>query len=163
MATQALVHPALTGIWLPAPSPAPRARVWSGTPEIYFQKQIDNSRLVKVADRKRNREMAVFTAVLSVFFLLVMVYAWQHFSAVEYGYKIEALKSQSDNVSEMNRSLRLEAASLSDPQRIDGLARRMGLDSPQPGQVVRMEPANSDSGPPVMARISEIAVVTAGQ
>ena len=163
MATHAILRPALTGIWLPAPSPAPRARLWSGTPEIYFQKYIDNSRLVKVADRKRNREMAGFSAVLGVFFLLVMVYAWQHFSAVEYGYKIEALTSQRDNLREANRSLRLEEASLSDPQRIDDLARSMGFESPQPGQVMRLDGAGSDSGAPVMARVSEIAVVTAGQ
>lgn len=163
MASQAILRPALTGIWLPAPSPAPRARLWSGTPEIYFQKEIDNSRLVKVADRKRNREMAAFSAVLSVFFLLVMVYAWQHFSAVEYGYKIEALTSQRDNLREANRSLRLDEASLSDPQRIDDLARGLGLQSPQPGQVMRLDSPSSDSGAPVIARASEIAVVTAGQ
>ena len=163
MASSAVLRPALTGIWLPAPSPAPRTRLWSGTPEIYFQKDIDNSRLVKIADRKRNREMGVFSAVLGVFFLLVMVYAWQHFSAVEYGYKIEALTSQRDNLREANRSLRLEEASLTDPQRIDDLARNLGLQAPQPGQVIRLDGPSSDPGTPVMARVSEIAVVTAGQ
>src|SRR5574340_158904 len=33
-------------------------RSWSGTPEVYFPKFIDNSRLVRVADRRRSREMA---------------------------------------------------------------------------------------------------------
>lgn len=149
----------LTGVWYPAG----RSRAWSGTPEIYFAKQIDNSRLIKVADRKRNREMAMFTVALGTLFLLVMVYAWQHFSAVEYGYKIEALKSQRENVVEMNRALRLEEASLRDPERIDLLARRMGLASPQAGQVMRLEPSASETGAPVVARASEIAVVTAGQ
>lgn len=150
----------LTGVWYPAGSPR-RSRAWSGTPEIYFAKQIDNSRLIKVADRKRNREMAMFTVALGTLFLLVMVYAWQHFSAVEYGYKIEALKSQRENLVEMNRALRLEEASLRDPERIDLLARRMGLASPQAGQVMRLEPAASEVDAPVLARASEIAVVTA--
>ena len=35
----------------------------------------------------------------------------------------------------MNRALRLEEASLRDPERIDVMARKLGLQSPQPGQV----------------------------
>ena len=114
-------------------------RNWAGTPEIYFPKAIDNSRLVKVADPRRAREMRQFSLVLVVLFALVMVYAWQHFSAVEYGYKIEALKSDRDSMAELNRALRLEQASLRDPERIDALARNIGLQTPAPGQVVHME------------------------
>jgi cell division protein FtsL len=119
-----------------------------------------------VADGKRNREMGLLAIALCVLFALVMVYAWQHFSAVEYGYKIEALRTQSNNLSEANRALQLEAASLSDPERIDALARQMGLSSPQPGQVMRLEPSSTDGAvEPVMARVSdrvaEIAVVAA--
>ena len=39
----------------------------------------------------------------------------------------------------MNHALRLEDASLRDPERIDVLARRMGLVPPEPGQVIRMD------------------------
>jgi cell division protein FtsL len=163
MAAHVISRAALTGILFPAPPVAARPRTWTGTPEIYFDKQIDNTRLVKVADRKRNREMAMFTVTLCIFFALVMVYAWQHFSAVEYGYKIELLKSQRDTVAEANRALRLEQASLSDPERIDQLARQMGLASPEPEQVQRMDGARSDAGAPVMALVrpqAEIAVVS---
>jgi cell division protein FtsL len=131
---------------------------WTGTPEIYFPKAIDNSRLVKVADPRRAREMRQFTLALVVLFALVMVYAWQHFSAVEYGYKIEALKSDRDSLAELNRALRLEQASLRDPERIDALARDLGLRTPGPGQVVRMEGAG-DSGAPVLARAGVVVVV----
>ena len=34
-----------------------RQPCWNGTPEIYFAKPIDNSRLLKVEDPKRGREM----------------------------------------------------------------------------------------------------------
>ena len=64
-----------------------------------------------------------------------MGYALQHFRAIEYGYKIETLRSQRDGLTEMNRALRLEEASLRDPERIDVMARKLGLQSPQPGQV----------------------------
>ena len=62
-----------------------------------------------------------------------MGYALQHFRAIEYGYKIEALRSQRDGLTEMNQALRLEEASLRDPERIDVMARKLGLQSPQPG------------------------------
>ncbi len=132
---------------------------WRGTPEIYFSKAIDNSRLVKVADARRSREMTQFACVLAVLFLLVMVYAWQHFSAIEYGYRIESLKSQRDTLVESNRALRLEEASLRDPERIDVLARQMGLTSPQAGQVVRIEPSAKEPGVPVLAR-ADVAVIS---
>src|SRR5271154_2620306 len=99
-----------------------RKRTWTGTPEIYFAKPIDNSRLVKVEDPQRSREMKQFGIALCCLFLLVMTYALQHFKAIEYGYKIEALKSQRDGLAEMNRALQLEEASLRNPGRIDTLA-----------------------------------------
>src|SRR6202049_2446219 len=71
---------------------------WLGTPEIYFRKSIDNSRLVKVEDPRRGREMKQFAFALCCLFLLVMGYALQHFRAIEYGYKIEALRSQRDGL-----------------------------------------------------------------
>jgi hypothetical protein len=88
-----------------------------------------------------------------------MVYAWQHFSAIEYGYRIEASKSQRDLLAETNRALHLEEASLRNPERIDALARQMGLQTPIAGQVVRIEPSAKDPGVPVMAR-ADVAVIS---
>jgi cell division protein FtsL len=140
-------------------------RVWGNTtPEIYFPKAIDNSRLVKVNDPGSRREMKQFAGALGVLFLLVMVYAWQHFSAIEYGYRIEALKSQREAQVELNRELRLEEASLRDPERIDTLARQMGLQLPVAGQVQRLDSGGPvDLGTPVMARVSDVSVVSAMQ
>jgi cell division protein FtsL len=131
------------------------------TPEIYFTKRIDNSRLVKFADPKRNREMLIFAIALCCLFLLVMVYAWQHFSAIEYGYRIEAARAQRDALVEANRTLQLEEASLRDPARIDMLARQLGLQSPSAGQLVRLDPAMPETGAPVLARAG--SVVAAAQ
>ena len=129
-----------------------------GAPEIYFAKAIDNSRLVKVADPRRRREMKVFGIVLVVLLALVMVYLCQHFSSIDYGYKIEKLRSQRDHLNEANRALKLEEASLRDPGRIDVLAKAMGLQTPQAGQVQAMD-APALSGGPVMARAA-VSVVS---
>jgi hypothetical protein len=123
------------------------------TPEIQFSKRIDNSRLVRVSDPRHKREMMMFAGALAVLFSLIMVYAWQHFRAIEYGYRIESLHAQHDGLVELNRALRVEQATLRDPERIDLLARRMGLAAPQAGQVMRMD-AETDSGAPVLAQVS---------
>jgi cell division protein FtsL len=132
---------------------------WTGTPEIYFAKPIDNSRLVKVEDPRRSREMKQFGIALGFLFLLVMTYAWQHFRAIEYGYKIELLKGQRNALVELNRDLHLEEASLRSPDRIDRLARQYGMQPPQAGQVIHMDSTMPDASTPVMASAS-VSVVS---
>jgi cell division protein FtsL len=144
-----------------AVSTSRRRPCWTGTPEIYFAKAIDNSRLVKLEDPGRSREMKQFGIALCCLFLLVMTYAWQHFRAIEYGYKNESLKVQRDGLIEMNRALRLEEASLRDPERIDLLAKRLGLQSPQAGQVIRMDTALPDGDIQVLASAAPVSVVSA--
>ncbi len=128
------------------------------TPEFYFQKTIDNSRLVKISDPRRRREIRMFSASVAALFLLMMFYAWQHFSSIEYGYRIEAQRSERERLVEMNRTLKLEEASLRDPGRIDTLARQMGLESPQPGQVVRLDA--DEAGASVIAQATPVAVIS---
>lgn len=120
------------------------------TPEVFFAKHIDNSRIVKADDPERKREMRQFTVAMSVLFMLVMVYVWQHFSAIEVGYHVEVQKQQVEQMREQNRQLRLSEAQLTDPERIDTLAKQLGLAAPQPGQVVR--PDGSDMNAPVLAQ-----------
>jgi len=133
------------------------AAVGGITPEFYFPKTIDNSRVVKVVDPQRRREIRVFSASVAALFLITMFYAWQHFRAIEYGYRIEAQKAERSRLTEVNRFLKLQEASLRDPGRIDALARQMGLKSPDPGQVVRME--NEEAGGNVIAQASAVAVI----
>ncbi|HWY67448.1 MAG TPA: hypothetical protein VNX88_02225 [Terriglobales bacterium] len=169
MATQAITGRGGYRMWQPVGTASrsggqhsrtrPRMRKWGGvTPEIYFNKAIDNSRLVKLADPKRAREIAMFSVSLAVLFFFTMIYAWQHLSSIEYGYKIEAQKIERDALLEQNRALRLEEASLRDPERIEQLAARLGLVAPQAGQVMHLE-ATADPTAPVMARASGIQVV----
>lgn len=122
------------------------------TPEVFFAKHIDNSRIVKADDPERRREMRSFAAVMGMLFVLVMVYVWQHFTAIEVGYQVEAQKQQVQQLQEQNRQLRLNEAQLSDPGRIDRMAKQLGLDAPQPGQVILPEGGSSNA--PVVAQAS---------
>jgi cell division protein FtsL len=94
-------------------------------------------------------------------FLFVMTYAVQHFKSIEYGYKIASMKNERDGLYEMNRALQLEEASLRDPQRIDAIARKMGFQSPQAGQVMHLDAPMADSGAEVMASAAPVSVVSA--
>ncbi len=134
--------------------------MFSGTPEIYFSKRIDNSRVIKITDPKRRREMVSLGITMAILFLFVLVYVWQHFSAIEYGYKIEQLKAQRDAIAETTRSLGLEEASLKDVSRIERLAREMGMQPPKEGQWQPLEGATSDPSTPVIAKANGITVVS---
>jgi cell division protein FtsL len=84
-----------------------------------------------------------------------MLFAWQHFQCLRYGYQIEELKKQRTTLQECNHRLQLEEAALANPQRIDTLARtELGLASPEPRQVIPvggLEPSPAES-PAELAR-----------
>jgi cell division protein FtsL len=126
------------------------------TPEVFFAKHLDNTRLVKAADPVRVKEMRRFAISMTVLFAMVMLYGWQHFSSIEIGYRVESEKQQLLQLQEQNRQLGLNQAQLCDLNRLDREARRLGMDAPHPGQVVRPENGlDMDLGPgaPVMAQV----------
>jgi len=161
MATQAIAAPILGGLGRDLERVAEHnagllARQRRGrrgpTPEALFTKRIDNSRLVKANDPARAREMRSFAYAMAFLLSLVMLYGWQHFSAIECGYRIEAEKQQMQQLEEQNRQLRLTEAQLADPARIDTMARNLGLAAPAPGQVVHPNATDAVApGTPVMA------------
>jgi cell division protein FtsL len=126
------------------------------TPEFYFAKHFDNSRLVKAADPVSAREMRVFSAAVAVLFSLIMIYGLQHFQAIESSYRVESEKQALDQLREQNRQLRLSEAELTQPGRIDQMAHQLGLIEPQPGQVVYSD-ARPASGAPALAQATPSA------
>jgi cell division protein FtsL len=125
------------------------------TPEVFFAKRLDNTRLVKANDPERVREMRTFTAAMAALFVIVMFYGWQHFSAIEYGYRVEAQKQQRTQLEEQNRQLRLQEAQLCDLHRLDERARKLGLTPPQPGQVIQ---STVDTSTAVMAQATPMSL-----
>jgi cell division protein FtsL len=123
------------------------------TPEFFFVRHIDNSRLEKSPDLVRVREMRIFSVAVFVLFTLVMVYGIQHFYAIEGGYRVEQEKQTLNQLREENRQLRLSQAELTQPERIDTMARNLGLVAPQPGQVIHSLPP-TDPSAPVEARMA---------
>jgi len=126
------------------------------TPEFYFVKHFDNTRLVKASDPVRVREMRVFSAAVAVLFSLIMIYGLQHFYAIESSYCVESEKQTLDQLREENRQLHLSEAELTQPGRIEQLAHQLGLAEPQPGQVIYSD-GRPASGAPVLAQVASPA------
>jgi cell division protein FtsL len=122
------------------------------TPEFYFPKSFDNSRLVKAPDPARARQIRFFSYAITILFSLTMLYGLQHFSAIESGYRVESEKQALEQLREDNRQLRLSEAQLTEPGRIDRLAREQGFAEPQPGQIIH--PADSGTTAPALALVT---------
>jgi cell division protein FtsL len=104
--------------------------------EFYTIKKIDNSRLVRQMAPERMREYWRLIFLGGVLAAGGLFYAWQHFQCIQLSYQLEELKAERGRAAELNQQLKLEAAALRSPMRIDVIARRqLGLTAPAPGQV----------------------------
>ena len=113
-------------------------------------KRIDNSRLVRPDSPGRWRELLRQIAVGGLLAGVTFLYTWQHFQCVQLGYQLESLKLQQAQMTELNRQLTLESASLRSPARIDEIARRqLGFTAPAAEQLRPFE-APSD---PILAEM----------
>ena len=108
--------------------------------EFHTVKRIDNSRLARPIASDRLREMTRLIALGALLAGAVLFYAWQHFEYLQLRYRVESLKSERLQVSELNQQLKLEMAGLRAPSRIDEIARRqLRLTAPVPGQVAPLD------------------------
>lgn len=83
--------------------------------------------------RRVLRTMAVYVGVIFVFCL---GYVWTRVQVVESGYRLRKLEEQQDRLKEQNRSLLVESATLKSPQRMEQIAKQMGLQRPVETQIV---------------------------
>jgi len=71
---------------------------------------------------------------------------------------VETQRTQVAQLQETNRQLRLNEAQLTEPARIDKIAKQLGLDAPQPGQVIRTDGSiDLPAGGPVMASVAGVS------
>jgi cell division protein FtsL len=108
--------------------------------EFYTVKQIDNSRVLRSTAPQRLREYCRLVALGGVLAGVALLYAWQHFQCIQLSYQLEELKAERAQAADLNQQLKLEAAGLRSPMRIDAIARnQLGLNVPVPGQVAPVE------------------------
>lgn len=133
---------ATVAVSFPGPKRRPRNQHDTGRapyPDIYFVKHIDNSRLQREVDHGKRQECLKLFGLGAMVFVFIILLACQHFECVRYGYLIQQLKTEQAEKVEKNHALKVEFASLSDPQRIDSLARsELGLVPPKPNQIIQV-------------------------
>ena len=116
--------------------------------DIHFDKRIDNSRIVRESDTRCRLEYMCLTVLGAIFVLGTLFYAWQQYQWIQYGYRIEESHQQIEELAEVGRQLRVERATLANPQRIDSIARtELGMVEPRTGQIVTMDADFGSSDP----------------
>jgi cell division protein FtsL len=84
-----------------------------------------------------------------------MLYIYQHFRCIDLSFQLEEAKSRQAEAVALNSALKLEIAGLSDPKRIDTIARRqLGLTETLPTQVheYQAEPGDAEVAAATLVR-----------
>lgn len=106
------------------------------TTEFYTAKRIDNTRVVRHMEPARMRNLYRTAALGGIMAAFFMLYIYQHFRCIDLSFQLEDVKAKQLESAALNSALKLEIAGLSDPKRIDTIARRqLGLTETLPTQV----------------------------
>jgi len=93
--------------------------------------------------RLRRMRLIRKSGVYALAFMLAafsLVYVWQRLQVVTMGYEIETLKKQKDEAVKENKALKIEAATLTSPDRIDAIARNdISMKTPADSQIVMVK------------------------
>ena len=119
------------------------------TIEIQFDKRIDNSRIRRDLESLWSFEYVLLTLLGGLFVVSALFYGWQQYQWIQYGYRIEEAQRTVEELTEAGRRLRLERQTMASPERIDRVARSMGMIAPSTEQVLicaEGEPAYAESG-----------------
>ncbi|PWT87731.1 MAG: hypothetical protein C5B56_09935 [Proteobacteria bacterium] len=114
--------------------------------EFYTAKRIDNSRVVRRVEPAKMRNLYRTTALGGIVAAFFMLYIYQHFRCIDLSFQLESVKAKQAEAASLNSALKLEIAGLSDPKRIDTIARKqLGLTETLPAQVREYEaPAGAE-------------------
>jgi cell division protein FtsL len=109
--------------------------------EFHTVKRLDNTRLVRNVEPIKMRNLYRTVALGGIVAAFLLLYIYQHFKCIDLSFQLEAARTERLEASALNSSLRLEIASLSNPKRIDMIARRqLGLTETLPSQVREYQP-----------------------
>jgi cell division protein FtsL len=109
------------------------------TIEIQFAKRIDNSKVRRDADSLVRLEYVALTLLGAVFVVVALVYGWQQYQWIQYGYRIEDAQKRIEALFEAGQRLRVERSSWASPARIDRTARDLGMVAPTPERFIMVD------------------------
>jgi len=99
------------------------------------------------ARRKRLFRKAAFLILVGAVSALSFLYVWQSLRVITTGYEIEALKKEKEDLLKTNKALKIEAATLTSPDRIDSIARcDISMKTPGDLQIVTVKRMDRGKG-----------------
>ena len=109
--------------------------------EFHTVKRLDNTRLVRHVEPAKLRSLYRTLGLGSIIAAFFLLYIYQHFKCIDLSFQLETARTSRAEAAAQNSSLKLEIASLSNPKRIDVIARRqLGLTETLPSQVREYQP-----------------------
>jgi cell division protein FtsL len=108
--------------------------------EFHTVKRLDNTRLVRHVEPVKMRNLYRTVALGGVIACCLLLYIYQHFKCIDLSFQLQAARTERVEAAARNSSLKLEIASLSNPKRIDTIARQLGLSETLPSQVHEYQP-----------------------
>ncbi|HVS66604.1 MAG TPA: cell division protein FtsL [Thermoanaerobaculia bacterium] len=107
-----------------------------------FHRPVTNAYLVRERGRRRWHDLLRVVLLIVPLGTALFGYTWIHLETLEAGYQIQRLEGLLEKTLAAERRLRLEAARLSSPARVESLARqRLGMEPPELDQMIFVEQA----------------------
>ena len=107
--------------------------------EYAIKKDVRNNPIVREVDGERQRQLWKSLGIGGLLVLVVLFSALQNFALVQHGYELQRLEQEKAAEQEINRHLRLELETLRSPERIEHMAKKLNLVSPQRDQAIVIE------------------------
>ena len=105
--------------------------------DYVLDRPVVNHYLVRERDRRRLLELALVGFAILLVGSGLLAYTWVHLELLRLGYSIEELGSQLEALEQEERRLELEAAVLTNPQRVrDRALEELAMRPPRPDQLV---------------------------
>lgn len=121
--------------------------------DIFYIKTVDNSRVVKEMDLRKNLELGFWLGMAFVLVGALLLQAWVKIQIRQTGYQIETVRSESESLLGENHLLMAERAALRSPQRIDWLARaNLGMTNPMQQHLIVLDATHTMGDQPVLAQ-----------
>ena len=107
-------------------------------PMVEFRtvKRIDNSRHVRRVEPVKLRNFYKTAALGGAIALCCMLYIFQHFRCIDLSFQLEDLRAKQTQAMALNGQLKLKIETWRNPHRIDAIAHQLGLQRPDPSQVL---------------------------
>jgi len=111
----------------------------SASPYV-LRRPVENEHLVRERDRRRVRDLLRVLLLVTPLGLALLAYTWVHLEHLETAFQIREIEQELHSLERRERQLRLEAAYLSSPQRVQELAEtELDLAPPRPDQMAFVE------------------------